>query len=296
MKTIKIILIAVLGLVLLTAGFLAWFCTGSFTYQLSMNEKFVIDAPISVVCKRAMNIKSKPQTKGKLTPKIDMQEAAMNYSLGKPIELELDHPKLGIIKAEIKINLEAEPNSLQIHGKVVSLEPSRFEKYGKALADVENIAFTLKVATTDESGSNGGFLQFFSETGKTVIEMGIDSSVCVHFREMGLLNSLLRRKVGKVQQKMHEQIMNFVDENLSKPTKEELAEQKAREEKATEKQPKKKGMFWNRLLQGVQEKTLEVIEEELTEEEEKEEKEKKVKKVKTEDEEEIDVSALDEEI
>ena len=261
-------------MVLLAAGFVVWFCTGSFTYQNSMQKEFVIDEPIAVVCKRAMNIKPKDSDDLSL-PRIDMQQAAKNYSLGQPIEVEFDHPKRGTIKAGLKINLEADPSALKIRGKVVSLEPSHFEKFGKDLADIENFTIVLKISSGSDVRSAGGLMQFFTGTGKTVIELSADSEVLVHFRGLGFLRSRIDQKVQKEQENLVQKIEKFLDENLRNPSEEEQAQQKAEEEK-----PKKNWNFWNLKKQDAPQEV---------------QKPESVTGAAVQDDEVIDVSALDEE-
>ena len=279
MRIFRIVFIAFFVLLLLVVGFGVWFCTGSFMYQNSLQEEFVIDEPVSVICRRAMNIKPKPKSEDQISAKIDMQQAAKSYSLGQPIEIEIDHPKLGIIKAEIKINLEADPNSLKIRGRTVSLEPSQVKKFGKTVADVENFEFALKIAAKDQSGKDVGLLSLLSSSGKTVLELSADSDVRVHFRGLGLLRSQIDRMAEKTRKQIVQEIENFLDENLRNPSEEELAEQKAVEERV-----QKGANFWNRLKQGAKAAV------------QKSEPESEPKVIPTQDDEPLDVSALDEEI
>ncbi|MBQ9456007.1 MAG: hypothetical protein Q4A17_12620 [Thermoguttaceae bacterium] len=245
MRIIRFIFFVCFIFILLLAGFVAWFCTGSFVYQNSMQKEFVIDAPISVVCKRAMNIKPKPESEDRHFPKIDMKQAAKNYSLGKPIEIEFEHPKLGPIKAGIQINLEAEPNSLKIRGKVVSLDPSQIKKFGKTVADIENFTFALKIAAKDATGGNLGFMSLLSNSGQTVLELTSDSDVRVHFRELGILRSRIDGMAAKTQREIVQEVEKFLDENLRKPGEEELTQQNGAEDKVS------RGLnFLNRLNQG----------------------------------------------
>lgn len=245
MKIFRIFFLAFFVIILLAVGFVAWFCTGSFVYQNSLQEGFVIDAPISVVCKRAMNIKPKPRSADQISVWIDMQQAAQSYSLGQPIEIEIDHPKLGTFKAQIKIKLEADPTSVKIIGTVVSLDPREVKKFGKTVADIENFTFALKIAPEDEMGKGLGLMSLLSNSGKTALELSSDSEVRVHFRGMGLLRSQIDRMAEKTRLQIVQEIEKFLDENLRQPTEEELAQQKAAEEKA-----QKGGNFWDRLKQG----------------------------------------------
>lgn len=245
MKIFRIFFLAFFVIILLAVGFVAWFCTGSFVYQNSLQEGFVIDAPISVVCKRAMNIKPKPRSADQISARIDMQQAAQSYSLGQPIEIEIDHPKLGTFKAQIKIKLEADPTSVKIIGTVVSLDPREVKKFGKTVADIENFTFALKIAPEDEMGKGLGLMSLLSNSGKTALELSSDSDVRVHFRGLGLLRSQIDRMAEKTRLQIVQEIEKFLDENLRQPTEEELAQQKAAEEKAS-----KGGNFWDRLKQG----------------------------------------------
>lgn len=281
MKIFRIVFLVFFIIILLIVGFAAWFCTGSFVYQNSLQEEFVIDEPISVVCKRAMNIKLKPRSKDKLAARIDMQQAAKNYSLGKPIEVEIDHPKLGTFKAEVRINLEAEPNSLKIRGTMVSLDPSQVKKYGKTVAGIENFTFVLKIAAKDPLGKNLGFVNLLTNTGKTAIELSTDSDIRVHFRGLGLLRSQIDRMAEKTRLDIVQEVENFLDENLRQPSEEELARQNAVDEKAP-----KSGNFWNRLKQGAK-AAIQKVDPGL-------EPEKVIPS--QDDDEPLDVSALDEEI
>ncbi len=280
MRIFRIIFLAFFVIILLAVGFVAWFCTGSFVYQNSLQEEFVIDEPISVVCKRAMNIKLKPKSEDQIGVSIDMQQAAQSYSLGQPIEVEIDHPKLGTFKAQIKIKLEADPTSVKIIGTVVSLDPREVKKFGKTVADIENFTFALKIAPKDELGKGLGIVSLLSNSGKTALELSSDSDVRVHFRGLGLLRSQIDRMAEKTRQQIVQEIEKFLDENLRQPTGEELARQKAEEQKA-----QKGGNFWDRLKQGAK-----------TAVQKSEPESEPVVIPSQDDDEPLDVSALDEDI
>lgn len=306
MKIYRIVFWTLLVILLLAVGFIVWLCTGSFTYKSSMAKKtFVIDAPIEVVCERVKNIKLEPKTEDSVSAKIDIQKAARSVSLGQPIEVEIDHPKLGTITAGIKINLEIESDALIIHGSLASLDPHQFKKLGKTVVDIENITFTLAISAQDKTGKDLGGKEICStaltkivsdslksalpdsfkkvlngkselNSGKTVLELSFDPEVRIGFRGMGFLRSLVQKMVEKLQGEVVQKMETFLDENLRKPGEEELARQKAEEEKA-----QKGASFWNRLKQGARESIR---------------KSEAGEETPAQDDEPIDVSVLDDEI
>ncbi|MCR5164465.1 MAG: hypothetical protein K6C40_10645 [Thermoguttaceae bacterium] len=301
MKIYRIVFWVLLVLILLTVGFIVWFCTGSFTYKSSMDRQtFVIDAPIDVVCERVKNIKIEPKTEDSVSAKIDIQEAAKSFSLGQPIEVEIDHPKLGTITAGIKINLEIESDALIVHGSLAYLDPRQFKKFGKTVVDIENLTFTIAVSAQDKTGKglagkeicSTALTKIVSESiksalpdpfrrvlsarselnsGKTVLELSFDPEVRVNFRGMGFMRFLVRKNIEKLQGEVVQKIETFLDENLRQPGEEELARQKAAEEKA-----QKGGSRWNFLNRGETQETVQESEpEEAASQEDADKKTKK---------------------
>lgn len=302
MKKFRIVFWVFLAVVLLAVGFIVWLCTGSFTYKSSMAKKtFIIDAPIEVVCERVKNIKIEPKTEDSISTKIDIQKAAKSISLGQPIEVEIDHPKLGTITAGIKINLEIESDALIIHGRLASLDPRQFKKFGKTIVDVENFTFTLAVSAQDKTGKKLGGKDICStaltrivsdsiksalpdsfkkvllgksesNSGKTVVELSFDPEVRIGFRGMGFMRSLVQKMVEKRQGEVVQKIETFLDENLRKPGEEELARQKNAEENA-----QKGGNLWNLLNPGETQETVQKSEpgEETASQEDADKKNKK---------------------
>lgn len=237
MKISRIVFWVFIVTLLLAAGFIVWLCTGSFTYQRSVQKEFVIDEPISVICQRAMTIKPKPDSEDPNMPKIDIQEAAKNYSIGQPIDVEINHKRLGKLNAKVSIRLEMEMDaltirSLTIHGKVVSLDPPLIKKYGKTLANVENFTFEFKISSRSEDGKSGGFKRFFSNSSKTAFELTLDSRIRVYFRDLAFVRSQAEQMLEEEQMDIVQNVAKFLDENLRSPNDVEKPSQKPAEQKA----------------------------------------------------------------
>lgn len=303
MKIFRIVFGVFLVIILLAVGFVAWFCTGSFVYQYSMQEEFVVDEPITVVFSRAMNIKPKPKSEDKISAKIDMQDAAEKCLVGQPIDVELDVPKFGTINATLKIDLEEKPNPLKIRGTVILLDPHQVKKFGKTLADVENLTFTLKISAKDETGKDMETMDIVSgsvnkiipdpvkkfipdpikkimpdsiqkfvdtdselDSSKTGLVLSFDSDVRVCFREMGFLRSQVDQMAENFHQEIIQEIEKFLDENLRTPTEEELARQKAEAEKAQRMKNRKNGILNRRKKSSTESQNNETDESETQEE------------------------------
>lgn len=215
MKTVRSIGIAVLLLLLFAAVSLLWFKTGSFEYRGSQIHDFAIDAPLSQVCKRAMNLKELPQAEtNENAPKLDFAKAAKQFLAGEPIDYEHLHPELGLLKLKLNISLEM-TDGIQIKGESVSIEPKEIRKMGMKIAELEKIEFSLAIIPKDVEPQIGLF-SIIPKTGTTVIRVKSSTQLKVRCREMKFVRTIVDGQVAKNQERMIEEIRTFIDANLMK--------------------------------------------------------------------------------
>lgn len=235
MKTFRFIFRAFLLLFFLVAAFGVWFCTGTFEYAGAQKHIYKIEQPLSVVCKRAMSAKELPQSENGAKTNIDIQKAAKSFTLGEPIECEVEHPVMGKIKVLFKINLAVEDGIVTLKGETCGIEPNTIQKMGMTVAEIGKIHFTLTIQAVD--AEKKGFFDLLPSTGSTVIGFESGTDLKVRFRELGFVRSLVEKQVKKEQEKTLTQIDAFIEKNLMQPVSGEVSGGTESEK------PKKKDLF-----------------------------------------------------
>lgn len=236
----RFIIHTVFILLVLLAGFVGWLVSGSFEYQSSQEREFLINAPLSDVCRAALAIKEMPEPEeGEPQTKVDIQKAIKNVAIGEPIECEVEHPKLGKLLLKIQLGVQLEGTSVRLSGETISIEPSEIKQNGITVAELEKIQFTLGIVA--KNGGAGSFLNL-PTTGQTVIHFTSSTDLNVKFRDVNLIRSTVEREMVKSQEKVISQIEKFITTNFSE---ERLGLVKQSVEATEVEKPKKKGLLGN---------------------------------------------------
>ncbi|MDO4628767.1 MAG: hypothetical protein Q4C70_06250 [Planctomycetia bacterium] len=247
MKTLRFIITVIFILFVLMAGFVGWLISGSFAYQSSQKQEFQINAPLSEVCRHALTIKEMPRAEeGEAQTKIDVEKAFKSFAIGEPIDCEVDHPKLGKLALQIKLNLQMDGASVRLNGETISIEPKEIRKMGIPVAELEKIQFSLGIEA--KKGSESWTFFVLPTTGQTVIHFASSTDMKVRFRDMKLIRSVVDSITTEAQKKMIAKIEDFIGTNFSES---EIA--RSREEKEKEKEAEddvKKPRLFDKIFKG----------------------------------------------
>lgn len=215
MKLFRLIFVILLALILLLTAAFFWVRSGSFTYDSSQEKEFQINAPISVVCKRALSAKEFPRDADGTQTKVDMKKAVQNFAIGDPIECEVNHPILGKMIFRFKITLKIEDGVFNLKGETVSIEPNLIRHKGMVVASLEKVGFQLGIEA--KGAQSAGLFDLLPSTGTTLIHFSSFTNLKVHFREYSFIRGLVDQVIAKTQKKILTQIDSFIQTNLMQP-------------------------------------------------------------------------------
>ncbi len=217
MRFTRIFTYAIVGTVLFLPlvfwGVFFWLHSSSFEYQGSQEKEFVIDAPLSEVCKRAMNARELPQTDG-AQAKINVKQAAQSLAIGEPIDCEINHPEIGNMLLKIKLNLKYNDGYF-LTGKTIAIEPSVIRKAGINAAEIKELRFTLGIVPRNFEKKSFSILP---DSGTTVVKFSSSTDLKINFREYGFIRSAVDKAVAQSQQNVLKQIGAFIETNLLNPS------------------------------------------------------------------------------
>lgn len=214
MRLIRISAYALCGTALLLVLGFFWLHSASFEYHGSQEKEFVIDAPLSAVCKQAANaseickqmMNSQSSDSDEPKVKIDVEQAVQSLTIGEPIDCEINHPELGKRFLKIKLNLKYDDGYF-LSGKTVSIEPSAIQKGGINVAEIQAIRFTLGIVPKDFEKK---FFNLIPNVGTTVVKFSSSTDLKINFREFGFIRATVDKTVAQSQQDVLKQIDAFI--------------------------------------------------------------------------------------
>lgn len=214
MRLIRISAYALCGTALLLVLGFFWLHSASFEYHGSQEKEFVIDAPLSAVCKQAANaseickqmMNSQSLDSDEPKVKIDVEQAVQSLTIGEPIDCEINHPELGKRFLKIKLNLKYDDGYF-LSGKTVSIEPSAIQKGGINVAEIQAIRFTLGIVPKDFEKK---FFNLIPNVGTTVVKFSSSTDLKINFREFGFIRATVDKAVAQSQQDVLKRIDAFI--------------------------------------------------------------------------------------